>query len=56
MSRSGNYQNSVTTPVDCVFDNDAVGRDNEDVQDEISPEHDRSENILSAIEKVGLIK
>jgi hypothetical protein len=54
MFQSGNYQNSVITPVNHAFDNDVVGRDDEDTQDEISPEYDRSENIFSAIEKVGI--
>ncbi|KAI0278366.1 hypothetical protein BGY98DRAFT_917106, partial [Russula aff. rugulosa BPL654] len=46
MFQSGNYQNSVITPVNHAFDNDVVGRDDEDMQDEISPEYDRSENIF----------
>jgi hypothetical protein len=52
-SRSGNYQDSVTASLSRTFDDDAVGRDDEDEQDEVSLEPDRSGNILSAVEKVG---
>jgi hypothetical protein len=38
-----------------MFDDDAVGRDDEDKQDEVSLELDRSGSILSAIEKAGTI-
>jgi hypothetical protein len=38
-----------------MFDDDAVGRDNEDEQDEVSLELDRSRSILSAVEKAGTI-
>lgn len=55
MSRSGNYQDSVTAPLNRMFDDDAVGRDNEDEQDEVSLELDRSRSILSAVEKAGTI-
>jgi len=55
MSQSGNYQDSVTAPLSHMFDDDAVGRDNEDKQDEVSLELDRSRSILSAIEKAGTI-
>ena len=55
MSRSRNYQDSVTAPLNRMFDDDAVGRDNEDEQDEVSLELDRSRSILSAVEKAGTI-
>ena len=55
MSQSGNYQDSVTAPLSCNFDNDAVGRDDEDEQDKVSLKLDRSGSILSAIEKAGTI-
>jgi len=55
MSRSGNYQDSVTVPLGRMFDDDAVGRDNEDEQDEVSLELDRSGSILSAVEKAGTV-
>jgi len=55
MSQSGNYQNLVTAPLSHMFDDDAVGRENEDEQDEVSLKLDRSGSILSAIEKAGTI-
>jgi hypothetical protein len=55
MSRSGKYQDSVTAPLGRMFDDDAVGRDDEDEQDEVSLELDRSGNILSAVEKAGTV-
>ena len=55
MSRSGNYQDLVTAPLSHMFDNDAVGRDNENKQDEVSLKLDRSRSILSAVEKAGII-
>jgi hypothetical protein len=55
MSRSGNYQDSVTTPLSRVFDDEAVGRDDKDEQDEVMLEIDHSSSILSAVEKVGVI-
>ena len=54
-SWSGNYQDSVTAPIGHAFDDDAVGRDDEDEQDEVSLEVNRSGTILSAVEKVGSI-
>ncbi len=53
MSWSGNYQDSVTAPLGHMFDNDAVGRDDEDDEDEGMLVHDRSGSILSAIGKAG---
>jgi hypothetical protein len=55
MSRSGNYQDSVTTPLSQTFDDDAVARDDEDEQDELVLEVDQSSSILSAVEKVGAL-
>jgi len=55
MSRSRNYQDSITAPLSRMFDDDTVRRDNEDEQDEVSLELDRSGSILSAIEKAGTI-
>jgi hypothetical protein len=52
-SRSGNYQDSVTAPLSRTFDDDAVGKADEDEQDDVSLELDRSGNILSAVEKAG---
>jgi hypothetical protein len=54
-SRSGNYQDSVTTPLSRTSDDDAVGRDDEDEQDEVSLDLDRCGSILSAVEKAGAI-
>lgn len=53
MSRSGNYQDSVTAPLGRAFDDDAVGRDGEDEQDEVTLELDSSSSILSAVEKAS---
>jgi hypothetical protein len=53
MSRSGNYQDSVTAPLSRTFDDNAVGKDDEDEQDEVSLELDMSGSILSAVEKAG---
>jgi len=55
MSQSRNYQDLVTAPLSRMFDDDAVGRDDEDEQDEVSLELDRSGSILSAVEKAGTI-
>jgi len=55
MFRSGNYQDSVTAPLSHMFNDDAVGRDDEDKQDEVSLKLDRSGSILSAVEKAGTI-
>ena len=55
MSRSRNYQDSVTAPLSHMCDDDAVGRDGKDEQDEVSLELDRSGSILSAIEKARTI-
>jgi hypothetical protein len=55
MSRSGNYQDSVTTPLSQTFDDDAVAREDEDEQDELVLEVDQSSSILSAVEKVGAL-
>jgi hypothetical protein len=38
-----------------MFDDDAVGRDDEDEQDEASLELDRSGSILAAVEKAGIV-
>jgi len=51
MSQSGNYQDSVTTLLGHTFDDNAVRRDDEDEQDEVSLKLNRSRTILSAIEK-----
>jgi hypothetical protein len=37
-----------------MFDDDAVGRDDEDEQDEVSLELDRSGSILAAVEKASI--
>jgi len=55
MSRSRNYQDLVTALLSHMFDDDTVGRDNEDKQDEVSLKLDRSRSILSAVEKAGTI-
>ena len=55
MSCSGNYQDSVTAPLSCAFDDDTVGKDDEDEQDEVTLEIDHSSTILSAVEKAGAI-
>ncbi|KAI0282918.1 hypothetical protein BC826DRAFT_921206, partial [Russula brevipes] len=55
MSRSGNYQDSITTPLSCVFNDEAVGKDGEDDQDEVMLEIEHSSSILSAVEKAGVI-
>jgi hypothetical protein len=55
MSRSGNYQDSVTAPLSHAFDDDAVGKDDKDEQDEVMLEIDHSSTILSAVEKAGVI-
>jgi len=52
MSRCGNYQDSITAPLNCASDDDAVAQDDEDKQDNISLEVDPTSTILSAIEKV----
>jgi hypothetical protein len=54
MSRSGNYQDSVTAPLGRMHDDDAVGSDDEDEQED-TLELDRGGSILSAVEKVGAI-
>jgi hypothetical protein len=54
MSRSGNYQDSVTAPLGLAFDDEALGKHNEDEQDETNPEVGRPEHILTAVEKVGI--
>jgi hypothetical protein len=51
MSRSGNYQDSVTAPLSRAFDDEAVGKDDEDAQDEVRLELDPSSTVLSAVEK-----
>jgi hypothetical protein len=51
MSWSGNYQDSVTAPLSRAFDNEAVGKDDEDEQDEVRLEIDPSSTVLSAVEK-----
>jgi hypothetical protein len=51
MSQSGNYQDSVTAPLSCTFNNEAVGKDDEDKQDEVRLELEPSSTILSAVEK-----
>jgi hypothetical protein len=51
MSRSGNYQDSITAPLSHAFNNDAVGKDDEDEQDEVKLVLDRSSTILSSVEK-----
>ena len=53
-SRSGNYQDSVTAPLSCTFNDDAVGKDDQDEQDEVSLELDGSGHILSAVERAKL--
>jgi len=53
MSRSRNYQDLVTALLSWTFNNDAVGRDDEDEQDKVSLELNRSRSILSAIKKAG---
>ena len=55
MSWSRNYQDSVTAPLGRMFDDDVVGRDNEDEQDEVSFELDRSGSILAAVEKASIV-
>jgi hypothetical protein len=55
MSCSRNYQDSITTPLSHVFNDEAIGKDGEDEQDEVILEIDHSSSILSAIEKACLI-
>jgi hypothetical protein len=38
-----------------MFDDDAVGRDDEDEQNEVSLELDRSDSILAAVEKASIM-
>jgi hypothetical protein len=54
VARSGNYQDSVTAPVDRVFDDGAamVDEENEDFEETISMPLDPSETIISAVDKV----
>ena len=52
MSRRGNYQDSITAPINHASDDDAVARDDEDEQDDLSFEVDPTSVILSAVEKV----
>jgi hypothetical protein len=52
MSRRGNYQDSITAPINRASDDDAVARDDEDEQDDLSFEVDPTSVILSAVEKV----
>jgi hypothetical protein len=52
MSRHGNYQDSVTAPLNRASDDAAVAQDDEDEQNELSLEVDATSNVLSAIEKV----
>ncbi len=52
MSRRGNYQDSVTAPINHASDDAAVAQDDEDEQDELSLEVDVTSNVLSAVEKV----
>lgn len=52
MSCGGNYQDSITAPINRASDDDAVARDDEDEQDNLSFEVDPTSVILSAVEKV----
>ena len=54
MSCSGNYQDSVTVSLSQPFDDDAVARDDEDEQDRLVLEIDKTSSILSAVEKAGV--
>jgi hypothetical protein len=54
--QSRNYQDSVTVPLSRASDDNAVGKDDEDEQDEVSLELNRSGSILSAIKKAGVFK
>jgi hypothetical protein len=42
-------------PLNHVFDNEAVGKDDEDEQDKVTLEIGHSSSILSAVEKAGAI-
>ena len=52
ISRCGNYQDAVTSPLSHASDNVAAAQDNEDEQDKLSLEVDATSNTLSAVEKV----
>jgi hypothetical protein len=52
MSHHGNYQDSVTAPINHASDDNAVAQDDEDEQDKISLEVDPTSDILSAVKKV----
>jgi hypothetical protein len=54
VARGGNYQDSVTAPVDRVFDDGAamVDEENEDFEETISMPLNPSENIISAVDKL----
>ncbi|KAH9047030.1 hypothetical protein EDB83DRAFT_2178863, partial [Lactarius deliciosus] len=55
VSRGGNYQDSATSPLDCMHDDDVVGLEDGEGGDEMSLQPDASERILQAIDKVHLI-
>ena len=54
-SRSGNYQDSVTTPLDREQDSDAVTQEDAAVLETVELTVDASSKILPAVEKVILI-
>jgi len=54
MSRCGNYQDSITTPINRASDDDAVAQDDEDKQGKLLFEVDTASDICSAVEKVRL--
>lgn len=55
MSRSGNYQDSITAPIGHISNNEVIGRDDEDEQDEGNPDPHMSGRILAAVEKASAI-
>jgi len=54
MSCCRNYQDSVTIPINCASNNDAMAQDDEDKQGKLLFEVDTASDICSAVEKVHL--
>ena len=52
MSCCGNYQDSITAPINQASDDAAMAQDDEDKQDKLSLEVDATSSVLSAVEKV----
>jgi hypothetical protein len=54
-TRSGNYQDNITTPLACKHDCDATANDEIDDTVDLDGEAEAASSMLSAIERVSVI-